>query len=148
MGLYAGLNTYAYAYSAPTNHSDPSGLIVPLAIPGLCAAGGCEAIAVAAADAAAWWAGQHPVTIPVDPPMEARSRGRDPVTLPHYYAGVNCYGSCIPCRPGASWKVNKPGHGHPNGYIHEIVYSQTDDCWCRRPTEPRQGVVMPRLRGW
>lgn len=44
IGLAGGINTYSYALNQPTKYTDPTGLIVPLAIPGLCAAGGCEAI--------------------------------------------------------------------------------------------------------
>jgi RHS repeat-associated protein len=44
IGLDGGINPYAYGYAQPTKYTDPSGLIVPLAIPGICAAGGCEAL--------------------------------------------------------------------------------------------------------
>ncbi|MCX2796489.1 RHS repeat-associated core domain-containing protein, partial [Microbulbifer thermotolerans] len=47
-----GLNhLYNYAEGNPINRTDPSGLLAPLVIPGICAAGGCEAIAAAAAAA-------------------------------------------------------------------------------------------------
>ena len=45
-------------------YTDPTGLIVPLIIPGICAAGGCEAAGAVLASAAAWWAAQHPPAIP------------------------------------------------------------------------------------
>jgi hypothetical protein len=48
IGLGGGVNTYLYAMAAPTMYTDPSGLFVPLAIPGICAAGGCEALIAAA----------------------------------------------------------------------------------------------------
>ena len=47
VGLQGDVNTYAYALNQPTKYIDPSGLLVPLVIPGLCAAGGCEALIAA-----------------------------------------------------------------------------------------------------
>ena len=46
-----GINSYTY--NAPTEYADPTGLFVRLMIPGVCAAGGCEAVAAATATAAA-----------------------------------------------------------------------------------------------
>lgn len=47
IGLEGGPNAYSYANNAPTIHTDPQGLFVPLlAIPGLCAGGGCEALLI------------------------------------------------------------------------------------------------------
>jgi RHS repeat-associated protein len=47
IGLWGGLNTYGYALQSPLSHIDPDGRIVWLVIPGICAAGGCEALIVA-----------------------------------------------------------------------------------------------------
>jgi len=47
IGLDGGMNTYTYALNQPTRYTDAQGLFVPLVIPGICAAGGCEAVAAA-----------------------------------------------------------------------------------------------------
>ena len=47
IGLGGGVNTYGYAEGEPTGKIDPSGEFAFLVIPGICAAGGCEAIAAA-----------------------------------------------------------------------------------------------------
>jgi RHS repeat-associated protein len=45
IGLAGGINTYSYVGGMPTMYTDPNGLLLPLlAIPGICAAGGCEAL--------------------------------------------------------------------------------------------------------
>lgn len=49
IGLEGGPNVYGYANDAPTMYTDPQGLFVPLVIPGVCAAGGCEALLAGAA---------------------------------------------------------------------------------------------------
>jgi RHS repeat-associated protein len=47
IGLDGGDNPYAYAEGNAVRWIDPSGQFVPLVVPGLCAAGGCEALIAA-----------------------------------------------------------------------------------------------------
>ena len=48
LGIDGGLNVYGYANQNPLLFTDPTGLFVPLIIPGICAGGGCEAVIGAA----------------------------------------------------------------------------------------------------
>lgn len=47
IGLSAGTNTYSYVDSNPFTYIDPEGRLAWLAIPGICAGGGCEAAGAA-----------------------------------------------------------------------------------------------------
>ncbi len=78
--------------------------------------------------------------------MESRNNSGkgDPVRLPPVNPGRDdCTGKCNPCPPGARWFVNKPGHGHENGYWHVINYNQDPEtcmCWPDRPSQGLQGL--------
>ena len=63
VGLDGGVSTYAYGLSSPLQNIDPTGQFAWLVIPGVCAAGGCEAI-LGALGLSAWMsspAGQEAV---------------------------------------------------------------------------------------
>jgi RHS repeat-associated protein len=128
IGLPGGFNRRGYVYGNPLTNIDPDGrmtqalpILVPIVIVGCALSPGCR-------DFAKNW-------------MESRSRGKgDPVVLPPVNPGRDCDGNCKPCPPGVRWFVDKPGHGHENGYWHEIRYNQDlKNCMCY-PDRPSTGL--------
>jgi RHS repeat-associated protein len=67
IGLGGGWNRFGYANQAALMYTDPTGLLVPLIIPGVCAAGGCEAAGAALAAGALWWANHNSSTASAPP---------------------------------------------------------------------------------
>lgn len=71
--------------------------------------------------------------------QESRAKS-DPAVLKPVNPGRNCEGECKPCPPGVRWYVNRPGHGHANGYWHTINYNQDPmSCMCY-PDRPSGGL--------
>ena len=68
IGLGGGWNRFGYANQNALGYTDPYGLFVPLIIPGVCAAGGCEAIGGFLAAGAIWWANNNTY---IKPPSNA-----------------------------------------------------------------------------
>jgi RHS repeat-associated protein len=59
IGLAGGFNTYGYGLGNPISNADPRGLFVPIVIPFVCAAAGCEALFAGGAVGALWWQQSH-----------------------------------------------------------------------------------------
>ncbi|HEX7965807.1 MAG TPA: RHS repeat-associated core domain-containing protein [Gammaproteobacteria bacterium] len=137
IGLGGGINTYGYAYENPVANADPSGKSpFSAAVATDIVLGGPEnpiADAVAAAvyvGSAAWAA------------WELYNAMHSEPVLPDVNPGRDCKGNCKPCPPGIKWYVPGPGHGHPNGFWHEIKYNQdpaTCMCYADRPSQGLKG---------
>jgi RHS repeat-associated protein len=150
IGLAAGVSTFTYVDARPTQNVDQLGLQATTvdacyARHGpACSGGELAPPAPRYAPEAlgggfvAWaWCKMTGCILP----NAQESRGNsDPVKLPPVNPGKDCDGNCKPCPPGARWFVNKPGHGHENGYWHTIVYNQDPrTCMCY-PDRPSGGL--------
>ena len=68
IGLDGGWNRFGYSNQNGLLYTDPYGLFVPLIIPGVCAAGGCEVIGGVLVAGALWWANNNTY---IKPPSNA-----------------------------------------------------------------------------
>ncbi|EWC52236.1 Rhs family protein [Xanthomonas citri pv. glycines str. 8ra] len=146
VGQIGGLATYGYSYASPLIYFDPNGLnpavgcfIGAWAGPVGCGVGAAIGAAVAVAAVMSMPGDTHNVAMPIT--QESRGKS-DQVVLPPVNPGRDCDGNCMPCPKGARWFVNKPGHGHNNGYWHVINYNQdprTCMCYPDRPSGGLQG---------
>jgi len=79
IGLEGGKNSYTYADNNPVSKIDPNGQLAFLLIPGICAAGGCEALGALGLGALWYW--YHPVKLspkPECPPLlMAKKTGKE-----------------------------------------------------------------------
>jgi len=150
VGLIAGVSTYSYVRAGPIQAIDPLGLQATsvdacFARYGPACAGGelppptpRYAPEALGGGFAAWaWCKMTGCSLP----NSQESRGNsDPIKLLPVNPGRDCDGNCNPCPPGARWFVNKPGHGHENGYWHKIVFNQDPQtCMCY-PDRPSGGL--------
>lgn len=142
LGIEAGQNVFAYVDGRPTTLIDVNGLNpVAGAAGGFVVGGPIGAVVGGVGGLVVAVGGGYTIGQVIDWYI-SQSRGKsDPVTLPVVNPGRDCKGKCNPCPPGARWWVNKPGHGHKNGYWHVIRYNQDPKtCKCY-PDRPSQGLT-------
>ncbi|RLQ85271.1 RHS repeat-associated core domain-containing protein [Notoacmeibacter ruber] len=93
IGMPDGPNRWAYAMNSPLQFTDPNGLFAPIAIVGVCSAGGCE-IGAAALLAAFWYGiNSHPLPVEITPP-----RPQDMTPLEERQYDKYCAGTDDPCQ--------------------------------------------------
>ena len=141
LGVIGGVNTYEYVDGNPLKYIDSDGLnpaasIIVGAEIGTSILPGVGTIAGAVFGAAAGVG----IGIVIDQAIESRSLAGSEERLPIVNPGRDCNGNCNPCPPGKRWFVARPGHGHENGYWHEIRYGQDPRTCICYPDRPSSGL--------
>lgn len=146
-----GINTYIYTFDNPIISSDPAGtdtyaetpegpVFMPSPnSPGSASLAQAAQAALNAASANFQNNAQYFGGLAAD--WLWNEMHSEPV-LPDVNPGRDCKGNCKPCPPGIKWYVPGPGHGHPNGFWHEIKYNQdpaTCMCYADRPSRGLKG---------
>ena len=143
IGLAGGMSTYSYAVDNPLGLVDPTGElsiagILPTLVPILMQPEIAAAI-ITALIIRKWAIDRFGGPLETPTCMETRKRGkRDPVVLPQSVnPGRSENGDCNRCPPDERFWVDRPGHGHANGFWHTLVWRQDPVscvCYSDRPS--------------